>query len=64
MTITIDKVRVVCPYCNTESMEPADRYSWQTVECDESEGGCGKLFIYKTELNVRTIVRRVEGEAS
>jgi len=64
MTITIEKVKVECPYCGTASMQPADRYNWQVVECDESEGGCGKVFVFQTTLNVRMITRAVEGEKS
>lgn len=62
MTITIDQVKVKCPYCGQEQMQTADRYNVQVGDCDTGEGGCGKVYAYSTKVTFTHDVRRIEGE--
>lgn len=61
--IEIPSVKVNCPYCGKENKLSADRFpTWWAAYCDIEMGGCDKLFVYKTIVEVRGITRKVEGE--
>jgi len=61
--IEITSVKVNCPYCGVENKLAAEKYPfWWAAVCDGEVGGCEKVFIYKTIVEIRSIARKVEGE--
>lgn len=62
MSVRLKTQKVKCPYCNWEQNVKVDPFSFTAAWCDPEGGGCEKLFVYRSQIVLDAVIKKVEGE--
>ena len=62
MPITVQNIKIACPYCCFAGMKALPKHGSQPMAttCDPSEGGCGATYVYQATVKVGYITFKVD----